>query len=125
MKSIRNYLFGIFIVTLIVLLDSCSSKDCKFNGITSESLPVAYIQKEYSTQLGYDVTCSFTSRTCELISGNLPPGITFDGTGKFSGIPSEEGVYKFTVKMTLCFSSSTNGASDCNSHTKDLTIIVK
>jgi hypothetical protein len=37
--------------------------------------------------------------TWRLISGSLPPGVTFSSTGQISGIPQTEGTYRFTVSV--------------------------
>ena len=53
-----------------------------------------------------DVTCNFTSyNKLEVISGTLPPGLSFSGkivTSRIiiTGTPTEEGSYTFTIRLT-------------------------
>lgn len=42
----------------------------------------------------------------EVISGTLPPGITMDVTGEFSGTPTTAGTYDFRVRATDMFDSA-------------------
>lgn len=71
---------------------------------TTSPLPNATLNQSY------DLTFSVSGVapiTFEHLSGDLPPGLTLDGTGYLSGTPLEVGVYSFAIKATDEFSSDT------------------
>jgi trimeric autotransporter adhesin len=71
---------------------------CPVVTISPTSLLPCLINKKYCQQLtasGCVGSCSFS-----LLSGALPPGLTMDGTGYISGIPTAHGAFTFTVRAT-------------------------
>ncbi len=119
------YIIGkiFIIITLSFFLISCSD-DCVFSSITTESLPDAVLEQEYSATIEYDISCSYTSKSAEVIDGNLPQGIEMDGSGTFSGIPTKEGSFTFKINLRICFGSGATGATGCSDKTKEFTIAV-
>jgi hypothetical protein len=113
-----------YIVLIILLTYSCG-EDCKFNAIKTEELPYGYVGQLYEAHLTYDITCSYTTKSFEVVSGNLPPGIELSPPGKFSGVPTDTGTYQFRIKGRMCFSSNGFQYTDCHDKEKDLQIIVK
>ncbi|MFC2129801.1 putative Ig domain-containing protein [Bacteroidota bacterium] len=114
----------IFIVITFSFFSISCSDDCVFSSITTESLPDAIIEQEYSAAIEYDISCSYTSKFAEIIEGNLPQGIEMDGSGTFSGIPTTEGSFTFKIKLRICFGSGATGATGCSDKTKEFTITV-
>jgi hypothetical protein len=112
------------IILIILLLYSCG-EDCKFNAIKTEELPYAYVGQQYEAQITYDITCSYSTKSFELVSGNLPPGIELSRPGIISGVPSDTGSYNFRIKGRMCFSSNGFEFTDCHDIEKDIQIIVK
>ena len=123
-KLIKINLIILFSVSLIFVVPSCDSEDCTFNAITTNELPEATLNEEYFTEIGYDITCSYTDKECEIIEGELPAGITLTRNGKFQGTPTEAGTFPFTLKVTMCFGTGTYAATDCTSKEKELELIV-
>ena len=116
---------SLVLVFFTILVISCG-EDCKFNSISNESLPEAKINTEYTAQIELNSTCTYNTKSTSLKanSGILPPGITMDASGKFSGKPNLVGKYTFTVEQTVCFGTNGYGATDCQIKTKDLSITV-
>lgn len=105
------------------LLFSCG-EDCKFNSIRTEELPEGTVGQKYDAQLTYDISCSYTSKSFELVAdnGNLPPGIELTKPGYLTGTPTDTGTYNFRIKARMCFSSNGFEYSDCHDLEKGLTI---
>ncbi len=114
----------IFAIAILSFFFVSCGEDCKFNAITNESLQDGIVGQEYNEQLYYDISCSYASKSVELVKGELPPGIELQGDGKFSGIPTEAGEFAFTVKMRICFSSNGYQYTDCTDRTKEFTITI-
>ncbi len=108
--------------TLIILLSSC--KECKFESITTDSLPDAEIGKTYSTTIEYDCNCDVTHREAKLESGELPIGLELDVTGKITGKPTKAGTYNFTISLDICFQLDGSIPFDCYYKEKSYTINV-
>lgn len=125
MKFLKSYSIGLILAFLLVIILSSCSEDCKFNSITTDQLPDATIGQEYSAKIYYDLTCSYVSKSVETTAGELPPGIDMDGSGELSGIPTETGTYKFTIKMRICFGTNGFDFTDCHDKTKEITLKVK
>lgn len=125
--TIRNFVLKAFILFSFSMLAFSCGEDCEFNGITNENLKDAVIGEEYSDQIYYDISCSFTAKNFSIISGSLPNGILMGGDGIFSGTPEDgtEGDYKITVLANICFGSGAYGATDCVEKSKELTLTVK
>ncbi len=123
-EKMKTRLIFSIMLFLPLLLTSCG-EDCTFNRITNETLKDAVLDQAYNEVLNYDITCSYTSKFVELTAGKLPPGIELKGSGEFSGIPTETGTFKFTVKMRICFSSNGFQYTDCTDKSKEFTITVK
>ncbi len=66
--------------------------------ITSPPLADATVDDPYSVQL--DASGGVGPYAWALISGTLPPGMGLSGDGLFSGTPTAQGVYPFTVEVT-------------------------
>ncbi len=119
-------LFSALLLSAFLL--GCGGEDCRFNAITNESLDTAYLGQDYHDTLYYDITCSYASKSAEIIEGYLPPGIQIEGSGVFYGTASDDttkaGEYSFTVKMTICFSSNGFQYTDCSERTKEFTIVL-
>ncbi len=113
-----NLLLAFFIV-----LYSCG-EDCKFNSITTGELPVGIVGQTYNEQITYDITCSYSMKKFELISGSLPKGIDLSPSGVFSGIPSDTGTFSFRIKGRMCFSSNGFEYTDCHDLEKALSIMI-
>ena len=64
--------------------------------IITENIDDMIMNGEFSQQLESNVDSDFT---WSIIDGELPDGITFTEDGKLSGIPTESGVYTFTVQL--------------------------
>ena len=62
------------------------------------SLNQGVVGYQYQSQLGTEG--GFGQKVFEVLSGTLPPGITMDSTGIFSGVPTTAGTYVFTVEVT-------------------------
>ena len=61
---------------------------------TASLLPTAVLNSSYSQQL----QASLPDVTWSLVSGNLPPGLTFASGGIISGIPTAIGIFDFTIQ---------------------------
>ena len=56
------------------------------------------------------------TRTATLVSAvtTLPPGLTLNSNGSFSGQPLRHGTYNFTVELRDCYPASTATPAPCN-----------
>lgn len=93
------------IVGLSMLVAGCEK--CGVATIDPKTLPDGTVGERYGEQLS--VACR--DGGWSLRSGSLPPGLQFDGRGRFSGVPTLEGTYVFTVGM-LVDESSENAGTD-------------
>jgi hypothetical protein len=84
--------------------------------ITETNLPSVRKMDKYNAQVA--VLGGVGPYRWGFLSGTLPPGLTFDATGKISGIPTNEGTYTFAV--TVADSSNPNKTFD-----QTFTIIIK
>ena len=66
--------------------------------IRTTSLPEAYLKQHYEIHL--EAHGGITPFRWELTEGTLPAGIVLGPDGILSGIPTETGEFKFTVKVT-------------------------
>ncbi len=116
-------LFFALIAAAAMFLVSCG-EDCEFKAITTDELPEAVIGEEYTADIGYDITCSYTAKHMEIIEGSLPQGLTMDGSGAITGTPENEGEYLFTVKVRMCFGSGYAEPTDCSELSKEISVKV-
>ena len=56
-------------------------------------------------------------RTATITSGVLPPGLTLNLNGSFSGSPTRHGEFPLTLELRDCQLSTTNGLPTCNNQT--------
>lgn len=119
----KKYLFVIAVVTAVLLLlpfTESASHALVING----EFPDGVVNKPYRS--GSDVTCSDgvgTYNIVEVISGELPPGLRFDGKIMgprlaLLGTPTTEGSYTFTIRVT-------HSEKPENTATKTFTIKIK
>jgi len=67
--------------------------------ITTENLPTGIVAESYSTYI--EVAGGTPPITWEMVSGELPEGLTFNETmGEISGTPLETGYWEITIKAT-------------------------
>jgi len=66
--------------------------------ITTSDLPTGVIGTSYSQNLS--ASGGMAPYYWSISSGNLPPGLSLSSDGIISGIPTTEGKYSFTVKVT-------------------------
>jgi len=66
--------------------------------ITTIDLPSGTEDESYSAQL--NATGGAGNYTWEIVSGELPPGLTLSTNGSISGEPEETGTFEFTVRVT-------------------------
>ncbi|ROL62232.1 hypothetical protein D9V86_01750 [Bacteroidetes/Chlorobi group bacterium ChocPot_Mid] len=109
------------IFSLLFIILSCA-EDCKFNSISTESLPDGTVGTEYYFRIELETSCSAPYRKIEVKNGDLPPGITLDTSGEFTGIPTQAGTYTFTITARVCFGSNGFEYIDCRDKTKEFTI---
>ena len=98
---------GLSIGMLCLSIFGAGCEKCGVPDITPKTLPDGTVGERYRKELS--VPCRDGGWT--LRSGELPPGIQFDDRGVFSGIPTLEGTYVFTVSMAID-ESDENGGSD-------------
>lgn len=80
------------------ILKNSSSENYGMNIVTTE-LPDGIINQEYDAII--EARGGNTPYTFTLYSGNLPPGLSLNGsTGLISGIPNTEGSFSFTIRCT-------------------------
>jgi len=65
---------------------------------TPPLLPSGVVNTWYGYNL--EATGGTWPRTWNLLSGSLPPGLTFDSAGLISGTPTAVGIYVFSVRVT-------------------------
>ena len=58
------------------------------------------------TQPGISFIGGFGTRTATLIGGSLPPGLTLNSNGSFTGSPQRHGTFNFTLELRDCNPSS-------------------
>lgn len=110
------------LIGIIFLLIGCGN-DCKFNDISTNSLPNGKVGQAYSAKIEHNSTCTPTFKECNITSGSLPPGLDINiADGVITGIPTSYGSYKFTADYKVCFGTGTASATDCSEKTKELTI---
>ncbi|MCU0124384.1 putative Ig domain-containing protein [Pseudomonas vlassakiae] len=78
--------------------------------ITPASLPSGTAGSAYNQTLASDAGTA--PYTYALVSGTLPPGVTFSSAGVFSGTPSGSGTFNFSISSTDQY-----GATGSNSYT--------
>ena len=119
-------IFGLIFVSLAFYMISCG-EDCKFISISNESLPDAKINSDYTAQIELNSTCTYNTKSTSLKanSGLLPPGISMDASGKFTGKPNQVGKFTFTIEQMVCFGTNGYEATDCQTKSKEFTITVK
>lgn len=126
MKIKKNLLmflpFGLMTFMLLAV-SSCGSK-CNFNSITPDTLPHGKITQSYSVMIYENSSCSYTSKSCQLSSGQLPDGITLSGDGLLSGTPTNVGTFNFVILYQVCFSTGAYGATDCSQKTKAFKLVI-
>ncbi len=66
--------------------------------ITTTTLPTAQVTVFYNQQL--TVVGGTAGYTWQLTNGALPPGISLSSGGLLSGVPTNSGIYSFTVRAT-------------------------
>src|ERR1700722_14706919 len=66
--------------------------------VRTTSLPKAYLRQHYETQL--EARGGITPLRWEITEGTPPAGVVLGPEGTLSGIPTETGEFKFTVKVT-------------------------
>lgn len=76
-------------------LDGAAQVPC----ITTTTLPDGQMDHAYSTSLAAVTENPDPSLTWSLTGGDLPPGLTLDPDGTISGIPTESGIFSFTVQV--------------------------
>jgi hypothetical protein len=112
-------------VLLIVLgftFVSCGN-NCKFNDISTTSLPNGKVGQAYTARIEHNSTCTPTYKECDITTGSLPPGLNMNiADGEITGTPTSSGSYKFTVDYKVCFGTGTASATDCTDKTKEFTI---
>ena len=68
--------------------------------ITGSRLPDANVDQNYSVNLSYDIPVGSTPKW-EIVSGEIPEGFSLgEDSGILSGTTSNDGEYKFSVKLT-------------------------
>jgi len=65
---------------------------------TASPLPNAIVDSFYGKAL--EAVGGTWPRSWNVVSGSLPPGLTFDTAGAISGIPTTTGTYSFTLQVT-------------------------
>lgn len=85
----------------VLSLAACTwSSTCSVNRITTESLPDAVLGQAYSSTLTHDCAGK-EGASWDVLSGELPPGITLSWDGHLSGTPTATGSFSFTVRLSL------------------------
>ena len=105
------------------LFISCE-EDCEITNFGPDNLPQGRLRSSYNANLSIDSKCPPVFADYRLIGGVLPPGISMDVNGGFSGSPTQIGIFNFTVDTEVCFSQDFYGFYDCLGTTKGFTIIV-
>lgn len=77
---------------------------CLKINITDKNLPAAEIGDNYTFTL--NATGSRAPYTFNVVSGNLPAGITLNNEGVLAGIPNASGIYTFTVRISDSYGCS-------------------
>jgi len=111
--NIFKIITTIFTITIIA---SCS-ENCELNDINISDLPVAKVDSTYYYKIQLSSNCEIVYRYFEKIDGTLPDGINFETTGEISGIPSNPGIFEFTIKAKACFGSNGFEYIDCHEKT--------
>ena len=120
MKSFIKILTAIVLISTLL---SCS-EDCKFDGISTSSLPDATLGQDYYYKLQLDASCDIVFRSFVLQDGDLPKGISLESTGAITGTPTETGEFEFTAKAKACFGSNGFEYTGCSEKTKTLILKV-
>jgi hypothetical protein len=99
-----------------ILQTSCgnnnNSEECVF-AIATERLPLGVVGVSYSYDLAWEAPGCYwndpeTPVEWTFLSGDLPPGISFDIEGKLRGTPQLAGEFVFTIKVTHVTGSQTD-----------------
>lgn len=80
--------------------------------IKTSTLPNGALGEMYFASI--EVSSPTGSIVCSIVDGQLPPGITMDASGSFTGTPTEAGKFTFTIKVS----------DDVSSKEKELFIII-
>jgi hypothetical protein len=67
--------------------------------IVTTSLPAGQVGHGYSTQLQAQGGHGTLTWNLATTAGSLPPGLTLNGDGSITGIPTQQGVVAFTVEV--------------------------
>jgi hypothetical protein len=81
---------------------------CDVTDIQQESLPDGIVGQAYSFELQHNCEGKLTEEQIAWrVVGDVPPGISFSSSGKFSGTPTSAGTFSFMVEVfdTLLFSA--------------------
>src|ERR1700676_1535290 len=83
--------------------------------VKTTTLPKAYLHQPYHVEM--QAEGGITPRKWQVIHGSLPPGVVLGVDGVLNGVPTQTGVFSFSVKIT---------DSDIPPHqiTKDFTLLV-
>lgn len=106
----------------VFLLSSC--KECKFEEISTKTLPAARIHREYEAKISTQQTCSPFAKYYIIKEGSLPEGLKINDKGEIKGIPQQAGIWQFTILIEICFSAQNGFDSDCHSKTAEFNLEV-
>lgn len=109
----------------VLLLSACTwSSTCSVDKITTESLSDAVLGQAYSSTLSHECAGK-EGASWELLSGELPPGITFSWDGRLSGTPTATGSFFFTVRLSLTSRGWGGTSFPSGSDTRGYTLTVR
>jgi len=91
---------------------------CPAIAVTPASLPNASVGAPYNQTLG--ATPGGTTYKFAVTAGLLPPGLTLNGNGSFSGTPAQSGTFNFRITATG-FSAGFGGCSGFQDYTLTVT----
>ena len=103
----KTALRGLSTIILCLSVLGAGCEKCGEPDITPPTLPDGTVGESYRAELS--IPCREGGWT--LRSGELPPGLQFDDRGVFSGVPTLEGTYLFTVGV-LIDESDEGGGND-------------
>ncbi len=89
----RGFYIGLICTLLLVGLAGCDDREDLV--ILTEQLPNGRVSVAY----GFVLEVEGDADEFLLVSGTLPPGISFTSDGEFDGIPTDAGSFTFTVEV--------------------------
>jgi hypothetical protein len=99
------------------------SHGCNVETIRTASLPDGVVGQPYSFSLEHNcLDNGLLSNPLWEVSDNLPPGITFSASGRFSGTPTQSGSFSFVVSLLVNPLFSINGSTVVDSRTFSLAV---